>query len=103
MHQDDGGDAVVSVEKAECGASGVEGLRDYNAADDGGVDVGRSVIGEEVGAGGVAPAPVEGRAEQQDVEPVDQQRDTVVDELGEQRSGEGREHDGAQEGDVNPG
>jgi hypothetical protein len=63
----------------------------------------REVFGEEVGAGGVAPAPVEGRAEKDDVEPVDEKRGAVVDESSEQRRGERGERDGAEEGDVNPG
>ena len=63
----------------------------------------REIFDEEVGAGGVAPTPVEGEAEQKDIEPVDEKRDPIVNELGEQRGGEGREADGAEEGDVNPG
>jgi hypothetical protein len=102
LHQNNGGDAVVGVEKTERGAGGVERLRDYNAADDGGMNFCRDVVGEKMGAGGIGPAPVEHHAEKQDVEPVDQQGDAVVDELGEQRSRERRERDGAEEGNVNP-
>jgi hypothetical protein len=58
LHQDDRGDGVVSAEEAEGGAAGVEGLGDYDAADYGDVDFGWDVFGEEVVAGGVAPAPI---------------------------------------------
>jgi len=61
------------------------------------------IIGEQMGAGGVAPAPVQGQAEEHDIEPVDEQGDAIVDELGEQRSGKRCERDSAEEGDVNPG
>jgi hypothetical protein len=51
----------------------------------------------------MAPAPVEGRARQQNIEPVDQQRNRIVDELSQQLGLEWGERNGAQEGDVNPG
>jgi hypothetical protein len=54
-------------------------------------------------AGGVAPAPVESEAEEDDVAPIDEKRGAVVDEFGEERSGKGRERNGAEERDVNPG
>ena len=94
---------VVGVEEAERGAGGVEGLRDDDAADYCGMDFWRDFVGEKVGAGGVAPAPVERQAKEEDVAPVDQERGAVVDEFGEQGCGEGRERDGAEEGDVDPG
>jgi len=78
-------------------------LGDYDAADYGGVDFGWGVVGYEVVAGGVAPAPVEGESEQDDVAPIDEKRGAVVDELGQERGGKGRERDGAEECDVNPG
>ena len=46
------------------------------------MDFWRDVVGEEVVASGVAPAPVEGEAEEEDVAPVDEQCGAVVDELG---------------------
>ena len=67
------------------------------------MDFGWEVVYEEMGAGGVGPAPVKYEAEEKDVAPVDQERSAVVDEFGEQRCGEGRERDGAEEGDVDPG
>ena len=82
MHEDDGGDGVVRAYKAEGGTAGVEGLGDYDAADDGGVDFWREVVGEKVTAGGVGPAPVEGESEEEDVAPVNEQCCAVVDELG---------------------
>ena len=91
------------ADEAECGAGGVERLGDDDAADDGGMDFGWSVVGEEMVASGVAPAPVEDEAKEQDVEPIDEKRDAVVNVFGEQRGGERGEADGAEEGDVNPG
>jgi hypothetical protein len=78
-------------------------LGDYDAAGYGGVDFRRGVVGEEVVTRGVAPAPVEGESEEEDVAPIDEKRGAVVDELGQQGRGEGRERDGAEECDVNPG
>ena len=89
--------------KQRAAPAGVESLRDDDAADYGGVDFGRDVVGEELCAGGVAPAPIKHQSEEQDVAPVDQERGAVVDEFGEQRCGEWREGDGAEEGDVDPG
>ena len=77
-------------------------MRDHDAADDGGMNFCGEVVGEKMGASGVTPAPVKRRAEKYDVEPVDEERDAVVDELGEQRCSERCEGDGAEEGNVNP-
>ena len=103
LDEDYCGDGVVGVDEAEGGAGGVEGLGDYDAADYGGVDFGRKVVDEEMGAGGVAPAPKECESEEEDVAPIDEERGAVVDEFGEQRCGEWSEGDDAEEGDVNPG
>ena len=48
------------------------------------MNFGREVVGEEMGAGGVAPAPIKHESEEEDVAPVDEERGAVVDELGEQ-------------------
>lgn len=103
LDQDDGSDRTVWVDETQGGAAGVEGLRDDNAADDGGVDFRREIVDQEMGARGVAPAPVKCESEQQDVAPIDEERGAVVDELGEQRCGKWRETDGAEEADVDPG
>jgi hypothetical protein len=58
LYEDNGGDRIIRVDKAEGGAGGVEGLGDDEATDDGGVNFGRDVIAKETGAGGVVPAPV---------------------------------------------
>jgi len=67
---DDCGDGVVGVDEAEGGACGVEGLGYYDTADDGGVNFWRQVVDEEMGAAGVAPAPINEHAEDQNVDPV---------------------------------
>ncbi len=103
MDQDNRRDGVVGIDEAEGGAGGVEGLRDDDAADDCGMDFRRKIVDEEMGTGGVGPAPVKDEAEEEDVAPVDQERGAVVDEFGEQGRGEGRECNGAEEGDVDPG
>ncbi len=103
LDEDDGGDRPVCIQEAEGGAGGVERLGDDDAANYGRVDFRRKVVGEKVGAGGVAPAPIKGESEEKDVAPVDEERGAVVDELGEQRCGERRETDGAEEADVDPG
>jgi len=82
LDEDYRGDAVVGVEEAEGGAGGVEGLGDYDAADYGGVDFLREVVGEQFVAGGVGPAPEESESEEENVAPIDQERGAVVDELG---------------------
>jgi hypothetical protein len=102
LNEDNSRDAVVGVEEAEGGAGGVEGLCDHDAADDRGMNLQGDVFGEKMRVRGVAPTPVQDRAEQQDVDPVGEKRNTVVDELGEQRGRERSERDGAEEGDMNP-
>lgn len=62
-----------------------------------------NVFGKKAGASRIAPAPVEGTAEQQDIEPVDQERDAEVDVFREQCGREWRQRDGAEKSDVNPG
>ncbi len=74
-----------------------------DAANDCGMDFRREIVYEEVGASGVAPAPVKHEAEEEDIAPVDQERGAIVDEFGEQGCGERRERDGTEEGDVDPG
>src|SRR3974390_2188947 len=59
LNQNNCGNAVVRVEKAEGGAAGVEGLRDHYAADDGRVNFLRDPFFEQLRAPGVAPTPVE--------------------------------------------
>ena len=103
MNQDNRGDGVVGVDEAEGGAGGVERLGDDDAADYCGMDFRREIVDEEMGAGGIGPAPVKDEAEEEDVAPVDQERGAVVDEFGEQGCGERRERDGTEEGDVDPG
>ncbi len=103
LDEDDGGDGIVGVEEAEGGAGGVEGLGDYDAADYGGVDFRREIVGEQVSAGGVAPTPKECESEEEDIAPIDEERGAVVDEFGEKRCGEWSEADGAEEADVDPG
>jgi hypothetical protein len=103
LDEDDRGDGIVGVDEAEGGAGSIEGLGYGDAADDCEVDLRRKVVDEEMGAGGVAPAPVEDEAEEEDVAPVDQECGAIVDEFGEEGCGEWRERDGAEEGDVNPG
>ena len=39
------------------------------------------IVGQELGAGGVAPAPEQDRAECEDVTPIEKKRGTVVDEF----------------------
>lgn len=56
-----------------------------------------------MGAGGVAPAPIECESEEQYIGPVDQERGAVADEFGEKRCGKWRERDGTQKADVDPG
>ena len=82
LDENDCGDGVVRVDEAEGGAGGVEGLGDYDAADYGGVDFLREVVGEQFVAGGVGPAPEESESEEENVAPIDQERGAVVDELG---------------------
>ncbi len=67
------------------------------------MDFAREIVDEEMGAGGVGPAPVKDESEEGDVAPVDKERGAVVDEFGEQGCGERRERDGTEEGDVDPG
>ena len=61
------------------------------------MNFGGDVVGEEAGSGGITPAPVEREAEEKNIEPINQQGRPIVDELGEQRSGERSEGDGAEE------
>ena len=58
---------------------------------------------DEVGVGGVCPAPIEHGAGGEDVEPVDAERCAVGDELGQQARGERHEGDGEEEAEVDPG
>jgi hypothetical protein len=102
LNEDDGGDCIVCVDEAEGGAAGVEGLRYDDTADHGGMDFAREVIGEEVGAGSVAPAPVKHESEREDVAPIDEERGAVADEFGQKRCRKRREADGAEKTDVNP-
>jgi len=74
LDENDRGDGIVRVDKTERGAGGVEGLRYYDAADYGGVNFGREVVGEEMGVGGVAPAPKECESEEEDIAPIDEER-----------------------------
>lgn len=103
LDQDDSGDAVVGVEEAECGAGGVERLGDDDAAHDCGVNLRGNVVGEKTIARRVAPAPEKCHAEQQNIEPINQQGRAIVNVFGEQRRGEGNQADDAEEGNVNPG
>lgn len=82
LDQDYGGYAVVSVDEAKGRAGGVEGLGNYDAADYGGVDFGGEVVVDEMGTGGVVPAPQQGESEEENVAPVDQECGAVVDECG---------------------
>jgi hypothetical protein len=60
----------------------------------------RDVLGKQARAGRVAPTPIKSDAEQQDVEPVDQERSAEVNELG-QRDGRKRgQRDGAEKGKM---
>ncbi len=52
LDQNDGGDAVIRVDEAKSSAGGVERLRDDDAADYCGMNVGREIVGEKMGAGG---------------------------------------------------
>src|SRR3984893_18553536 len=95
-------DAVVGVVKAERGAGGVEGLRDHDAADDCGMNIRRRILGKKPRASGVAPTPEQGKAEQEDIEPVNQERDAEVDVFREQCGRKRCQRDGAEECNVNP-
>ncbi len=57
-------------------------MRDDDAANYGRVDFRRKVVGEKVGAGGVAPAPIKCESEEKDVAPINEECGAVVDELG---------------------
>lgn len=103
LDEDYRGDSPIRVDEAEDGACGIEGLGDDDAADYGGMDFGWEIVGEEMGASGVAPAPVEEESEDEDVAPIDEEGGTVVDEFGEKGCREWSERNGAEEGDVNPG
>ena len=103
MDQDDGGDGVVGADEAQGGAGGVERLGYDYAAGDGGVDFEREIVGQEMGAAGVTPAPIKHESEDDNIAPIDQERGAVADELGEKRRGEWREADGAEEAEVDPG
>ena len=103
LDEDYRGYAVVGVDYAECRTCGVEGLGDDEAADDGGVNFGRDVIAEEMGAGGVVPAPVYEKAEKDDVAPINEEGSAVADEFGQKGCGEGCKADNAEKTDVNPG
>jgi len=102
LDEDYRGDGPIGVDEAECGAGGVEGLRDYDAADYGRMNFAREVVDEEMGAGGVVPAPVEHESEDEDVAPIDEERGAVADEFGQKRCGKRREADSAEKTDVNP-
>jgi len=77
-------------------------LGDDDAADDSGVDFGREIVGEEMGAGGVTPTPIKCESEEENVAPIGEQRGAVVDEFGEKRCGKWSETYGAEEADVDP-
>ena len=56
----------------------------------------------EPGATQVGPAGVDERASREDVQPVDEQRQPIADELGEQGRGERQQGDGGQERELQP-
>lgn len=58
-------------------------MRDYDAANDGGMNSLGKFVSEQVRARGIAPTPVKDEAEQDDIEPIHQQRGAEVNELGE--------------------
>ena len=57
------------------------------------MNVSRQIVAEKMLVGRVVPAPLEPQSQQQNVEPVHQQRNLIMDELGQQRPG----HDSQQE------
>ena len=71
LNKDDEGDAEIGAEHAEERAESVESLRDDDAAAHGGGEFGRDVVLKKARAKGVTPTGVDDRADQEDVEPVD--------------------------------
>ena len=71
LHEHDRCDAVIGVEEAESGASCIKRLRDQDAADYGGVNFRGKVIDEEMRSSGIAPAPKQSEAEEENITPVD--------------------------------
>lgn len=102
LNKNDEGDAEIGAEHAEERAESVEGLRDDDTAAHGGGKFGWDVVLEEACAKGITPTGVDDRADQEDVEPVDEQRRPIADEHGEEFSGERQERYRGQERDMNP-
>ena len=83
LHQHDEGNAPVGVDKAEKSAEGVERLADHDAALDRDRYCGRHIWADEFLVYSAGPGGVKHGAEQEDVDPLDQERESVVDELGD--------------------
>ena len=83
LHQHDEGNAPVGVDKAEKSAEGVERLADHDAALDRDRYCGRHIWPDECLVHSAGPGEVKHGAEQEDVDPLDQERESVVDELGD--------------------
>jgi hypothetical protein len=67
LHHHNQGDADISVDKAEGCAPGIERLGDENTTANAVADLGRGVGLDEIGVGGVRPAPLQHGAGNEDV------------------------------------
>jgi len=84
LDQNDNGDAEPRADEAQRSAAGIKRLRDQDPPANAVTDLPGSIGLDQVEAGGICPAPIEHGAGDEDVEPINGERDPVADEFGQQ-------------------
>jgi hypothetical protein len=84
LYQHDCSDRPIGIDEAQGSTARVKSLCNHDPANDGRMNFPGNILDQQSVPPRVAPTPVKRGSEQQDIEPVDQKRDSIADEFGEQ-------------------